>query len=260
MEGLGSLVDIGAEKRDIFKYFKEDNIGLINGDQPLLSHVSYTHPIIKFGCKTINQIQARKINVQNNTITFILKIYNKKYSITLQSNHTGRIYNVLATVAVGYLLNIPYDIIIKTIQMSLTIKSRFEQLSLRNDKGILIDDCYNASPESMKAALLAFEKLKINGQKIAVLGDMLELGVNSPFWHRQLGRVLRKVSSLQRVILIGDHIKWTKKTAPARLDIEMYPSWQEAMGRIEQLEGPIALLVKGSRGMRLNELVEKYRL
>ncbi|MGC2310708.1 MAG: UDP-N-acetylmuramoyl-tripeptide--D-alanyl-D-alanine ligase [Candidatus Babeliaceae bacterium] len=257
MEGLGSVIDIAAEKRDIFKYFKEDNIGIINGDQTILSNISYTHPIIKFGCKTINQIQARKMSVQNH-IKFILKIYNKRYAVTLPTNHIGRIYNVLANVAVSYLLDIPYESIIESIQQPFVVKGRFEQLVLKDGKGILIDDCYNASPESMKAALLAFEKLKVPGQKVAVLGDMLELGVNSPFWHRQLGRVLRKISSLQHVILVGVHIKWTKKTAPARLSIEMVASWQEAIERMEQLEGNVAVLVKGSHGMQLNKFVERY--
>ncbi len=51
------------EKRDIFKYFTEDSIGIINGDQPLLANVGYTHPVIKFGAKTVNQIQARKVHI-----------------------------------------------------------------------------------------------------------------------------------------------------------------------------------------------------
>jgi len=58
MEGLGSLQDIALEKRDVFKGFKEDSIGIINGDQPILAGVGYAHPVIKFGSKTTNQIQA----------------------------------------------------------------------------------------------------------------------------------------------------------------------------------------------------------
>ncbi len=67
----------------------------------------------------------------------------------------------------------------------------------------MINDCYNANPESMKAALLAFQKMDTKAQKIAVLGDMLEFGVNSPFWHRQLGRFLRKVPSLKSCYFSG---------------------------------------------------------
>lgn len=228
MEGLGSLADIANEKRDIFKYFKENNIGIINGDMPILATISYNHPIVKFGCKTTNQVQARKIQSNNTHTHFILKLYKERYKIILDTNHSGRVFNALAAAAAAYLLNISSDIIVKGIQMPLSISGRFEPTKLKAAKGILINDCYNASPESMKAALLAFEKLESKGQKIAVLGDMLELGVNSPFWHRQLGRFLRKVPSLNHVVLVGDLVKWTKATVPVGITFEHVPTWQEA--------------------------------
>ncbi len=262
MEGLGSLADIANEKRDIFKYFKEDNIGIINGDQPILATISYNHPMVKFGCKTTNQVQARKIQSNNVSTTFVLKLYKERHKITLNTNHAGRVLNALACASVAYILNIPSEIIVKGIQVPLTISGRFEPTKLKADKGILINDCYNASPESMKAALLAFEKVESKGQKIAVLGDMLELGVNSPFWHRQLGRFLRKVPSLHHVILVGDMVKWTKATVPVGITFEHVPSWKEAAEVLKKrLDREAAILVKGSNGMQLanlvHELVEK---
>ena len=108
----------------------------------------------------------------------------------------------------------------------------------------------------MKAALLAFEKLESKGQKIAVLGDMLELGVNSPFWHRQLGRFLRKVPSLNHVVLVGDLVKWTKATVPVGITFEHVPSWQEATDCLKKrLDKEAVILVKGSNGMQLSRLV-----
>ena len=96
MDGLGSLSDISLEKRDVFKYFTEDSIGIINGDQPILSHVAYKHPVIKFGSKTTNQIQARKMRVSGSHISFVLKIYKEKYSIVLKQPHEGMVFNALA--------------------------------------------------------------------------------------------------------------------------------------------------------------------
>lgn len=136
------------------------------------------------------------------------------------------------------------------------IEGRFEQRSLKNNKGIIINDCYNANPESMKAALLAFQKIETDAKKIAILGDMLELGLNSPFWHRQLGRFLRKVPSLNHVILVGDMMKWTKKTMPLGLTVVHVPNWKDAVELLEQtVDGKSVILVKGSRGMGLNNLV-----
>ena len=257
MEGLGSLQDIALEKKDIFKYFTEKSIGIVNGDQPLLAQAAYVHPVIKFGTKTINQIQARKIHVSSKHISFILKIYKYKYPIILNNTHEGSIFNSLAAAAVSYLLNINVDNIIRGIQLPIAITGSFERLPLKNAKGILINDCTNANPESMKTSLLAFQQLDTQDQKIAVLGDMLELGVNSPFWHRQLGRFLRKVPSLQHVILVGKMVQWTKRTLPLGLTVDIVPTWEDAVNKLkERLDKESAVLVKGSHTLGLSYLVE----
>ena len=129
-----------------------------------------------------------------------------------------------------------------------------------NARGVLIDDCYNANPESMNAALLAFQHIETKSQKIAVLGDMLELRVNSPFCHRQLGRFLRKVPSLNHVILVGSMVQWTKRAAPVNVGLEIVPTWQEAIDRLERqlTHKDSVVLVKASNGVGLNNLVKKF--
>lgn len=256
MEGLGSVTDIAAEKRDIFSLFKEDNIGIVNGDQPLLAQIAYSHPVIKFGSKTTNQIQARKVAQGSTTVTFILKLYGEKHKITLKTNHNGAVFNTLGAVAVAHLLKVPSKTIINAIQMPVVVAGRFEQRRLKNGHGIIINDCYNANPESMKAALLALQKIETSARKIAVLGDMGELGVNSPFWHRQLGRFLRKVPSLQKVVLVGSLVEWTKRTVPVNVEIEHVENWQEAATLLEKtLLHDSLVLVKGSRAIGLDNLV-----
>jgi UDP-N-acetylmuramoyl-tripeptide--D-alanyl-D-alanine ligase len=259
MEGLGSLADIALEKRDIFKYFGDTSIGIINGDQPLLASVGYNHPMIKFGSKTVNQIQARKVHATGTNISFVMKIYKEKCNVTLQHPHEGAVMNSLAATAIAYLLHVPTAKIIEGIQQPLRVSGRFEEKVLSAKKGKIIHDCYNANPESMKAALLAFQKIETKAQKIAVLGDMLELGVNSPFWHRQLGRFLRKVPSLKHLILVGDMVKWTQKTVPVSISVDIVPSWKEAVEKLEQkLAQESVVLVKGSRGLALENLVQKF--
>ncbi len=257
MEGLGSLQDIALEKKDIFKYFTEKSIGIVNGDQNLLANVAYVHPVIKFGTKTVNQIQARKIHISNKHISFVLKIYKQKCPIVLKQTHEGAICNSLAAAAVAHLLDIPTETIAQGIAMPMIIAGRFEQLPLKSAKGIVINDCYNANPESMKTSLLAFQQLDTTDQKIAVLGDMLELGVNSPFWHRQLGRFLRKVPSLNHVILVGKMVEWTKQTLPFGLTVDIVPTWKEAIKALdERLDKESTILVKGSRKLELSHVVD----
>jgi len=259
MEGLGSINDIASEKRDIFRYFKEDNIGIVNGDQPLLAQVGYRHPVIKFGLKTTNQVQARKIQVGSDSITFSLKLYGTKYKITLPSNHKGAIFHSLAAAAIAYLLKIPAQTIISAIEKKIIVSGRFEQRLLKNGKGILINDCYNASPESMKAALAALQQMQTQAHKVAVLGDMLELGVNSAFWHRQIGRYLRKVPSIRDVILVGSHVEAMKKTLPLGIKVDVVPSWKEAVEKLnERISQESCILIKGSRGISLDNLVDEF--
>lgn len=257
MEGLGSLQDIALEKKDIFKYFTEKSIGIVNGDQSLLAQVAYVHPVIKFGTKTVNQIQARKIHISNKHISFVLKIYKQKCPIVLKQTHEGAIFNSLAAAAVAHLLGVPAEIIAQGIQMPVVNAGRFERLSLKHAKGLVINDCANANPESMKTSLLAFQQLDTKDQKIAVLGDMLELGVNSPFWHRQLGRFLRKVPSLNHVILVGKMVQWTKRTLPFGLTADIVPTWEEAIKKLdEKLDKESTVLVKGSQRMGLSHIVD----
>jgi UDP-N-acetylmuramoyl-tripeptide--D-alanyl-D-alanine ligase len=250
MAGLGALSDIAEEKRQIFKLFKEDNIGIINGDQPLLSQVGYVHPVLKFGCKTTNQIQARKIRFGMHKTYFTLKIYQHKFAdVQINGVHEGYVYNALAASAVGCLLNISYDIIVKGIQKPTNLPGRFELKSISFGKGgQLIDDCYNASPESMKTALLSFDKMASDHKKVVVLSDMNELGVDSLFWHRQMGRILAKMSSIDTVLLIGNHIEQVQKNLPTNFKVVVLPDWQAALHHLQAKikQEKLLILAKGS--------------
>lgn len=259
MEGLGSLADIATEKRDIFKYFKEDSIGIINGDQAILSKVGYAHPVIRFGLKTTNQVQARKVKVFDSHISFILKLYGKGYEVTIPECRQEFIANILSAASVAHYLGVDHSVIVKEIQKPLQTERRFESCPLKDYPGVIIDDAYNASPESVKAALLALQRLKTPAKKIVVLGDMLELGTNSPFWHRQIGRFFRKIPSVKHLILVGDQVHWTQKTAPVGVEVERVASWEDAAQKLrEQLDGESVVLVKGSNGTNLSKLVEQF--
>ncbi|KKT23531.1 MAG: UDP-N-acetylmuramoyl-tripeptide-D-alanyl-D-alanine ligase [candidate division TM6 bacterium GW2011_GWF2_43_87] len=261
MDGLGALTDIAAEKRDIFKYFKPDNIGIINGDQAVLASVSYSHPVVKFGFKTTNLVQARRISIDGMRITGVLKLYNERHAITLPMPHRGRLLNALAAAATACFLDIPHTYIVAGIQSAAAVQGRFQTVALSSGKGFVINDAYNANPESMREALFAFDRLEVHGAKIAVLGDMLALGANSSFWHRQLGRSLRKTPSIQRIIFVGEQVKAVEKTLPRGLRYQIVSSWQEAHKVLEgTLSGDEAILVKASNGIGLQHLVDRLAL
>jgi len=255
-EGLGSLSDICNEKRNIFKYFKSDSVGIINGDQALLAHIGYAHPVIKFGAKSTNQIQARKVRTTSDHTDFILKIYKNKYQVRLNNPHDGAVYHALCAAGIAQLLGIEHELIVRGVSMPIQMSGRFQQLPLANGNGTVIHDAYNASPESVKAALLAVETIKTDAYKIAVLGDMLELGVDSPFWHRQVGRFLRKTPSIQEVVLVGVMIKAAQQLMPPTIKCSMVDTADQAISHLNAMKQELLVLVKASRGIGLEQVVD----
>lgn len=259
--GLGVLQDIANEKRQLFKNFKPNEVGIVFGDQLLLTDFHYSHPIAKFGLKTKNQVQARKINSindENAGLKFILKWYGQKAEVVLKSNHMGMVNNTLAASTIAYFLDIPFEVIVDAVQNYLSFENRFEPKMLKGYLGRIISDCCNANPESMRAAIVAFDKIKSIGPKIAVLGDMLELGEKEHYWHRQIGRLLNKVSNVDSVILVGERAKAIADTAPGNIKIELAQDWQQAQEILEKMllvENSL-VLVKASAGMHLNKIVK----
>ena len=125
LEGLGSIGDIAAEKRAIFKYFSGDNIGIINGDQPLLANVGYSHPVVKFGFKTTNQVQVRKVRTHTDHMSFVLKIYREKFTLNVPQAHNGILGNTLAASAAAYLLGVPTNTIVEAVRKPVMVPGRF---------------------------------------------------------------------------------------------------------------------------------------
>jgi len=256
LAGIGSIYDIAAEKRQLFTYFQSDNIGIINGDISILSSISYAHPVIRFGCKTTNQVQARKLQMSGHQSRFVLKLYGRRHQVAMPTGHTGHVMNALACAATACFLGVSDADIIRGIQEPVYIPGRYRPQYIGKSYGTLVDDCYNANPASMKEALLAFDRLDVQGQKIAVIGDMEQLGVNTSFWHRQIGRVLRKTPSIQHVVLVGRYVHWIEETLPEHVTAHHVSDWQQAHAYVEQQQlQDGALLVKGSRSIGLENLV-----
>ena len=268
MDGLGPLPEICKEKKKLFKHFKSDNIGIIYGDNDLLGKASYPHPVIRFGTQTKNHVQARKIS-HSQHISFTLKLYNESKKISLETSHVGNVYNALAAAAVVNLLDVfpkrgksKISRIVGGLELFAGFEERFEKRLLRDGDGFLISDCYNANPASMRAAILSFHEMGYFSQKVAILGDMLELGEKELFWHRQIGRVLSKAMSIKHVILVGNRAKSIGKTAPLNLKIDYANDWREAELKLKKIlksdskKQNSLVLVKASHGMELHNLVD----
>lgn len=264
VDGIGDLESIAYEKRQLFKNFAADNIGLIFGDQPLLEKAFYKHPVIKFGMKIKNQIQASKVAIEQdefgNAITlFKLSVYKNSVIVKLFGSHPARVANAVGAAAIAYALKISMDKIVEGLGQFQTVSNHFQPKEISGKRGVLISDCCNASPESMRASLLAFHSMNKSSSKIAVLGDMLELGKSALFWHRQIGRTLAKTLSIDTVILVGPLAKSIAQTMPLTMKMECVNSWQEAQKKLEALlaETEALVLVKGSKAVGLEYMVKE---
>ena len=174
----------------------------------------------------------------------------------MQGSHEGAVMNALAALAIAHMIEIPTEVAIAGVQKPLAVQGRFEFCNTA-EHGVFINDSYNANPESVKAGLLAFNAYESDLSRIVVLGDMLELGIDGAFWHRQIGRFLRKISGVKHLILVGAMSQWIKKTAPIGLTIEHFDTWQQALPAIKAVTNSKTItFVKASRGVGLQNIID----
>jgi len=154
------------------------------------------------------------------------------------------IYNALAAIAVAKILKIKKESIKKGLEIFHPSSKRMEVINLK-DKTKIINDAYNANPQSMKAALKTIAGMK--GRKIAVLGDMLELGKASSAAHNKIFRLTKELK-IDKVFAFGD--LWPVSAKPEK-DKKKLIKYLKKFIRPRDI-----ILVKGSRGMKMEEVVE----
>ena len=179
----------------------------------------------------------------------------------MSGNHKGFIYNALASSSIASALNIDPSYIVKGLEEFTAVEGRFEKKSIKNGNGIIINDCYNASPESMKAAIVAFGQMKTNGLKVAVLGDMLELGKESEELHQNIGKIVYK-AGIDKLIVVGerarDIARGAMEAGMAIDNIFRFPFSSEAgLFLQDRIRKGDLLLIKGSQGMRMEKIVKE---
>lgn len=261
LSSFGSLEAIAEEASSIFRYFTPSQIGVICGDMPPLIKQCYHHPIVTFGLKRKNVVQARTIETvmhQGHKYTKVsVDAGGDKTHFFLPGNHPGLIHNALAALTVCHFLHAPLSTIVKGLEAFRPLPGRFESCALKKTLGVVINDCAHAHPESMQAALLAFDKLHESSRKIAVLGDMENLGEKSSYWHRHAGRLLEKVKSVRKLILIGSQAHRIADTAPCTAERICVSDWYEAYEALRYLDTSsyLSILVHGASSLGMNELV-----
>lgn len=262
LEFLGNLEGVLKEKSEMLSHMKVDGTLVSNGDDRLLTtiHTPRAKKQIHFGMQQENDVYATNIKDQGllgTTCTVVTKEKTFDISIPLPGQHM--IYNALAAVAVGELLSLTAQEMIDGIKGVAAVGGRSNIITTKNYT--IIDDCYNANPVSMMVAIdmLSSEKTR----KVAILGDMGELGAEARKLHQSVGAYAGG-KGLDVIICIGDFAneltKGAKSTMTDQTKIYEFTDKDEAMQRMQSLlEVKDTILVKASRSGKFEEIVSELK-
>lgn len=254
MENLGSREGILAAKMEIVEGLKEGGKLFLNSDDPYLMSVQPEgHEVIYFGINnSACKYRAENIELKDNGTEFDICWDESVQHIFIPAIGKHNVYNALAAFAVGYEHGILPENAAKGLSQYAPSGMRQR---LNNLKGItFIEDCYNASPDSVRAAINTLSSLKAE-RKIAVLGDMFELGTISEESHKNSGMLAAK-KGIDAVFTLGEKSAATSEKAN-EMGVEFtgnYTSHEELAEKLYEFVKPgDAVLFKASRAMKLEE-------
>lgn len=257
---LGSRENILKAKLEILEGMKIPKI-IINNDNDLL-HNWYKEnseklEIHTFGIESNSEVMGKDIKMQEESSEFTAVTDSKETNIKVPVGGEHFVYNALCAMTVGKVLNIPVDKIQYGIESFELTKKRMDIKKLENG-AIIINDAYNASFESMKVSL-EFLANHTGERKIAVLGDMFELGEYSEELHRKVGKEVVK-NNIDMLICAGENAKYIIEEAKKNSKIETYfmHNNEEIVEKLSQeLRNGDVVLVKASNGMKFFEICQK---
>lgn len=254
IENLGSREGILKAKLEIFDGLEKGSTVILNGDNDMLSTVNNNdYNIVFFGIDN-GDFKSREITQQNGSTSFIIDFYGKSQAVTIPTIGIHNVYNALSAFAVGYFLDIEPEACADAL-------SHYQPEGMRQKvvdfNGItVIEDCYNASLDSMKASINTLADT--NGKrKIAVFSDMLELGSFSKEAHSKVGEYAAK-QKIDYLFTVGEQAKYIHNSAVENgiknaLHFDNKDALSDKLSKF--LEKGDAVVFKASRGMALEEVI-----
>ncbi len=259
IEHLGSREGILKAKLEILDGLKPNAPLIINGDDDLLSTVTLSdRRVITFGIENENcDYRAVGIEQSGYNTCFTVVFDGGEQSVTIPTVGTHNVYNALSAFSAGIYLGVSPEK--AALGLSKYVTSGMRQ-NVREINGItVIEDCYNASPDSVRAAAEVLCTMKA-GKKALVFGDMLELGEISESAHREVGALVAS-KGIDRFYTYGQMASLAAKSA-AENGIGFVESFDDKAALAAQLRADLdegdAVLFKASRGMKLEEVIRIF--
>lgn len=258
LQQLGGISEVARAKGELFIHLPAGGTAIVNADDPQIGRLPLANGVrrVLFGLSSEAQVRAGEIVVADGMVGFTLYLPDAECPVRLPVPGRHNVQNALAAAAAAWVLDVPLAEIAAGLAEFKPCPGRMELIELPNDL-LLLEDSYNANPLSMRAALDALHDLGRPGRRIAVLGDMLELGPTARDLHFEVGMLVAEradwlftLGELAREIAAGaaDHGLPAERIVTAE-------TVEQLLARLRPLLQPgDRLLIKGSRGMRMERI------
>lgn len=258
LETLHGLDGVARAKGELFAALPAGGTAIINADDERVLALPVANGVqrLLFGCSESATVRAENIELWDGGVQFQLCLPDGRYRVRLRAWGRFNVHNALAAAAVAHALQIDAALIVHGLESFRPCAGRMEVISLSDDV-LLLEDCYNANPMAVKAALATLAELPGKGRNIAVLGDMLELGEAGPRLHREVGQAA--AGCVDELLLLGELAVETAAAArhaglPERR-VTIVADHEELIARLLQMvQAGDRVLIKGSRGMAMEKI------
>lgn len=261
IENFLTQENICTEKLKIIDNMPDGGTLILNGDDKLLREYKTDRNvhIVYYGTSDDCTYKAENIKVACEGTSFDVIIKGKSYHVILNVPGRHNVMNALSALAVCDFAGVDID---KAIQKLGEYKGFSRRMEIINCKDYtIIDDAYNASPDSVRAAIDVFSEMKTNGKKIIILADMLELGKDEETLHKDIGTYLVD-KDITTAVLIGKLSQNTAQGASMSQTMQVV-HFDDNTAAYEYLKANVksgdAMLFKGSHSMKLEEIIDKFR-
>ncbi len=260
IEFFGTRDKIADAKMEIVHGLKEDGTFIYNGDEPLLQERAQTIDQRQrtFGLQETNTLAASAIETSRATTSFKTNLW-PETTFTIPMMGAYNVNNAMAALLVADTFHIRANVAQQALAKFVPTENRTEWLTGQHGEAIL-SDVYNSNPTAAKRVLAAFAATPVTGKRIAVLGDMLELGEQADTLHASLATELDP-QTIQTVYLNGEHMRALAKDLATKYPataIHYYPTHEQPQ-LINDLQQTVTaddeVLLKGSHGIHLENVL-----
>ncbi len=254
IENLGSREGILKAKLEILDGLEKGSTLLLNGDNDMLKGVKNDNYNVVFYGINSGDFTATEIKEVNGSTQFYINYYGKRQKIVIPTIGLHNVYNATAAFAVGYFIDVGAQLAADALNKY--VPQGMRQRVIEFNGITVIEDCYNASPDSMKAAISALAATK-GKRKIAVLSDMLELGDFSQAAHSEVGKITAE-AKLDYLFTVGESAKFINKAAKENgIKNAVHFNDKEELSKelIKTLKNGDTVIFKASRGMALEDVI-----